>query len=153
MEDNSMIIQQPRQLKENLQWKMVETSDEDSSHFIELCDCTIGHNSEFEAKLCAKQTEILKNPVKLEEAFAETKCYKCKHFTAFQRPTKLTKNTKEISGVWKGTQLERWCKRPEMQTEADDYNGVYHDADSAEEKCFDYEWKWFEETQDVAILA
>lgn len=136
-----MIIQQPKQIKENLQWKMVETSDEDSSHFIELCECTLGHNSPLEAKLCAQQTEKLRNPF---QSFKESKCYGCIHFLAFQRPTKLTKNTKEISGFWKGTQLERWCKHPEMQTEADDYNGVFHDADNAEEKCCDHDWKWFE---------
>lgn len=136
-----MIIQQPKQLKDNRRWKMVETSDEDSKISVDLCECTLGHSSAEEAKRCAEYTEMLTNPVVRAKVAQETKCYECEYFNAEQINTTLYLQT-EISGTFKGTKLYRWCERPELQNE-DEIAENYIDADQAEEQCSENDWKWF----------
>jgi hypothetical protein len=139
-----MIIQQPQQLKDSLRWRMVETSDEDSTIFNELCPCTLGHSHEFEAVRCAKLQERINNPVERAKAFETTKCYGCKYFGHAQEPTKFIANTNEVKGVFHGTLFRQWCEHPDNQTEADDYNEVYSELDGAECRCADQEWEYFE---------
>jgi hypothetical protein len=138
------IWQKPLQLKENLRWRMVETSDEDSTVFNELCPCTLGHSYEFEAKLCAQKHEILNNPVKLAEATKTKNCYGCKFYGHTQQPTKHTVYLKELKGVFRGTVFKEWCEHPKLQTEESDYNEEYVSRDHAESVCADYEYQYFE---------
>lgn len=130
-----MIIQQPRQLKETGRWRMVETSDEDSTIFNELCDCTLGHSTAFEAGICAGYTQLHKNPVALAQAAKSIKCYGCKFYNYAQIPIKLTMQTAETRGVFRGTNLQRWCERAELQTEESDYNQEYVAISVADGNC------------------
>jgi hypothetical protein len=130
-----MIIQQPKQLKDTKRWRMVETSDEDSAIFNELCDCTLGHSTECEAKICADKTQLYKNPVKRAKAAESIKCYGCKFHSFAQIPTKLTMATEEVRGVFHGTMLHRWCERTELQTEESEYNQEYIEVQEAEANC------------------
>lgn len=135
------IWQKPMQLKDSLRWRYVETSDEDSTIFRELCDCSLGHSSEFEAKHCAYRHAILNNPVKLAEARKEKNCYGCKFYGNGQERVKFTAHGR---GVFRGTVFREWCERAELQTEESDYNDEYVSRDEAESVCSDEDYKYFE---------
>lgn len=141
------IWQKPMQLKETGYWKIVEYSDESETSFRELCDCTLGHSHESEAKRCAETHEILSNPVKLAEVNKEKNCFGCKYYRNSQIPTKLYMNTVERTGTFRGTVFNEWCLRPELQSEADDYNEEYADRESAETICANEEpyYQYFEQ--------
>lgn len=119
---------------------MVETSDEDSSHFIELCPCTLGHSYEYQAVQCAKIQERLANPNHKDRS----KCYGCRFFNSGLENTKFTRYGKESTDVFRGTVFREECQRTELQSEADDYNGEYAERSDAETICADEDYKYFE---------
>jgi len=135
-----MIIQQPKQLKDSLRWRMVETSDEDESHFIELCPCTLGHSYEYQAVQCAKIHERLANPKHPERP----KCYECKYFKHGLESTRFTANTNEVKGVFHGVLFREWCERSELQSEADIGNEQYAERMDADTICADEDYSYFE---------
>lgn len=136
-----MIIVQPLKLQETERWKYVERSDEDESVFRELCPCTLGHALKAQAKICANHNEILRNPVKKREALKEINCFGCKFYGYGMQPTKLTIHKK---GVFRGGMFIEWCERPELQSEADSYNGECAERSEAEDVCADEDYRFFE---------
>ena len=65
-----MLIEKPLQLKETERWRMVQTSDEDATHFIELCECEAGHETANEAFECYQTSlKVEKGLKKLKETF------------------------------------------------------------------------------------